>query len=31
MEKIKGFFMLTALYICLFVIWAITGLEVLDE
>ena len=31
MEKIKGFFMLTALYICLFWIWAITGLGVLDE
>ena len=31
MEKIKGFFMLATLYVCLFVIWAITGLEVLDE
>ena len=31
MEKIKGFFMLTALYICLFVIWAVVGLEALDE
>ena len=31
MDKIKGCLMMTAFYICLFWIWAITGLEVLDD
>ena len=31
MEKIKGFLMMVALYFCLFWIWAIAGVEVLDD
>ena len=31
MEKIKALFMETAMYFCLFVIWAVCGLEVLDD
>ena len=31
MDKIKGFFMMATMYVCLFVIWAVCGLEVLDE
>ena len=31
MQKLKGLFYKAALYICLFWIWAIAGLEVLDD
>lgn len=31
MDKIKGLFYEAALYVCLFVIWALCGLEGLDE
>ena len=31
MDKIKGCLMMAAMYVCLFIIWAVVGLEVLDD
>ena len=31
MEKIKGFFMEAALFLCLIWIWVVAGLDVLDD
>ena len=31
MQKLKGFMYEAVLFVCLFVIWAVCGLEVLDD